>query len=120
MDPATIKSSYGDKMVLYGSLDVEDGLLTHDGPALAEYITQRFHIYAPGGGFIFDTGHFVQPDIPPQRLLAAYQVVNELARQHGAGQPVSQNLELWSTAYAKYKQLRTFNFCTLVTNWSPL
>ncbi len=83
MDPATIKANYGDKLVIYGSLDVVDGLLTHDGPALAEYISQRFHIYAPGGGFIFNTGHFVQPDIPPQRLLDAYRVVNELAQQYG-------------------------------------
>ena len=83
MDPQTIKDSYGDKFVCYGSLDVIDGLLAYDGEALTEYITKRFAIYAPGGGFIFNTGHFVQPDIPPQRLIHAYTVVNALARQYG-------------------------------------
>jgi uroporphyrinogen decarboxylase len=83
MDPQTIKDNYGDKFVCYGSLDVIDGLLAYDGEALTEYITKRFAIYAPGGGFIFNTGHFVQPDIPPQRLIHAYTVVNELARQYG-------------------------------------
>jgi uroporphyrinogen decarboxylase len=84
MDPATVKQRYGDKLVIYGSLDVVDGLLAYDGDALADYITQRFAIYAPGGGFIFNTGHFVQPDIPPQRLLRAYRLVSELARTYGA------------------------------------
>ena len=81
MDPQTIKDQYGDRLVIYGSLDVIDGLLAYDGDALTEYISKRFQIYANGGGFIFNTGHFVQPDIPPQRLTHAYTVANELARQ---------------------------------------
>lgn len=81
MDPATVKAKYGDKFVIYGSLDVIDGLLAYEGDALEAYITRRFEIYAPGGGFIYNTGHFVQPDIPPKRLLHAYSVVNRLARQ---------------------------------------
>ena len=83
MDPKTIKAQYGDKFVLYGSLDVIDGLLVYEGEALERYISDRFKIYAPGGGFIFNTGHFVQPDIPPQRLLHAYTVANDLARRYG-------------------------------------
>lgn len=84
MDPQTVKSQYGDKFVIYGSLDVIDGLLAYDGDELTEYISKRFQIYAPGGGFIFNTGHFVQPDIPPRRLLHAYTVVNELASEYGS------------------------------------
>ena len=84
MAPARIKEKYRGKLVIYGSLDVIDGLLKYDGAALDEYITRRFQIYAPGGGFIFNTGHFVQPDIPPQRLIRAYTTVNELARKYGA------------------------------------
>jgi hypothetical protein len=33
-------SSYGDKITIYGSLDVIDGLLAYEGDALDEYITQ--------------------------------------------------------------------------------
>ncbi len=82
MDPRTVKDQYGDKITIYGSLDVIDGLLAYDGDALDEYITQRFAIYGPGGGFIYNTGHFVQPDIPPKRLLRAYSVVKRLAAQY--------------------------------------
>lgn len=83
MDPQTIKDQYGKDLTLYGSLDVIDGLLAYDGPELAQYISDRFQIYAPGGGFIFNTGHFVQPDIPPKRLLHAYAVANECALKYG-------------------------------------
>ncbi|MCP4168222.1 MAG: hypothetical protein GY759_20345 [Chloroflexi bacterium] len=83
MDPETVKRDYGDKLVIYGSLDIIDGLLAYEGEALEEYITRCFNIYAPGGGFIFDTGHFVLPDIPPKRLIFAYTVVNRLARENG-------------------------------------
>jgi len=84
MDPRLIKEKYGGKIVVYGSLDTIDGLLQYDGEELDEYITRRFEIYAPGGGFIFNTGHFVQPDIPPQRLIRAYTRVSELARKYGS------------------------------------
>lgn len=84
MDPATIKEKYGKDLVIYGSLDVIDGLYAYDGDALADYIRRHFAIYAPGGGFIFNTGHFVQPDIPPPRLLGAYKVANECAIEYGA------------------------------------
>jgi uroporphyrinogen decarboxylase len=84
MEPQHIKEKYGNKLVIYGSLDVVDGLYKYEGEALDQYITQRFEIYGPGGGFIFNTGHFVQPDIPPERLIRAYTLANELALRYGS------------------------------------
>lgn len=84
LDPQTIKTRYGNRLVIYGSLDVIDGLLACNGDDLDQYITRRFEIYAPGGGFIFNTGHFVQPDIPPARLIRAYTTANALAARYGS------------------------------------
>ena len=84
MDPQMIKDKWGDKLVVYGSLDVIEGLFSCDGEELDQYITQRFEIYAPGGGYIFNTGHFVQPDIPIERLKRAYRLANELAEKFGS------------------------------------
>lgn len=83
MVPATVKAQYGDKLIVYGSLDTVDALIMQDGDALDAYISGRFAIYAPGGGYIFNTGHFVQPDTPPARLLRAYRLANQLAHQYG-------------------------------------
>lgn len=82
MNPREIKEQYGDKIVIYGSLDIIDGLLKYDGEELDDYITKRFEIYAPGGGFIFNGGHFIQPDIPPMRLVRAYRLVKDLAPKY--------------------------------------
>jgi uroporphyrinogen decarboxylase len=84
MDPETIKASYGDKLVIYGSLDTVDALLLQEDAALADYIAGRFAIYAPGGGYIFNTGHMVQPDTPPQRLVGAYRLARQLAGAYGS------------------------------------
>lgn len=87
MAPRFIKETYGDKIIVYGSLDVVDGLYGHEGEALDRYITERFEVYAPGGGFIFNTGHFVQPDIPVERLIRAYTLANQLAERYGTYVP---------------------------------
>lgn len=81
MDPHTVKDVYGDRLIVYGSLDVVDGLRVFEGDDLEQYIQDRFAIYAPGGGFVFNTGHMVQPDVPPRRLIHAYTVANRLAAQ---------------------------------------
>ena len=60
------------------------GLYEYEGEDLDHYISDRFAVYAPGGGFIFCTGHYVQPDIPPSRLIRAYSLVNELALKYGS------------------------------------
>jgi uroporphyrinogen decarboxylase len=82
MDPKEVKARIGGKLVIYGSLDVIDGLLKYDGEELDEYIAKRFEIYAPGGGFIFNGGHFIQPDIPPLRLVRAYGLAKRLATRY--------------------------------------
>jgi uroporphyrinogen decarboxylase len=82
MDPKEVKARIGGKLVIYGSLDVIDGLLKYDGDELDEYIAKRFEIYAPGGGFIFNGGHFIQPDIPPLRLVRAYGLAKRLATRY--------------------------------------
>ncbi|MCO6452021.1 MAG: hypothetical protein J5I90_14655 [Caldilineales bacterium] len=84
MDPKTVKEKYGDKLVVYGSLDTVDGLILKEDEALEHYITEKFDIYGPGGGFIFNTGHFVQPDTPPQRLIRAYTLAKQLAANYAS------------------------------------
>ena len=84
MVPSELKKTYGEQVTFYGSLDVIDGIRTHEGDALEAYISERFRVYAPGGRFIFHSGHFIQPDVPAERLLHAYTIANRLAREHSS------------------------------------
>jgi uroporphyrinogen decarboxylase len=80
MVPELLKNNFGDKITFYGSLDTVEGLNLYDGEELKNYIKKRFEIYAPGGGFIFNTGHFVQPEIPIERLIYAYEIANQYSK----------------------------------------
>jgi uroporphyrinogen decarboxylase len=79
MDQAYIKETYGDKLVMHGGLDVMDMLLNLEGDALMQYIRKQFEICKPGGGFIYNGSHLIQPDIAPAKLCSVYELANELA-----------------------------------------
>jgi uroporphyrinogen decarboxylase len=79
MDQVYIKETYGDKLVMHGGLDVMDSLLTLEGEALMDYVRKQFEICKPGGGFIYNGSHLIQPDISPEKLCSVYRLANELA-----------------------------------------
>ena len=35
-------------------------------------------IFAPGGGFVFNTVHNILPDVPPENIVAMYEAIAEL------------------------------------------
>ena len=60
--------------------DADDARLPPQLEPLLEFVA----IEDGSRGFIFNGGHFIQPDIPPMRLVRAYRLVNELAwKYHG-------------------------------------
>ena len=38
---------------------------------------QNIDIFAPGGGFVFNTVHNILPDVPPENIVAMYEAVDE-------------------------------------------
>jgi len=79
MDQALIKEKYGDDLIIHGGLDVMEHLLLLEGEALEKYIRRQFEICKPGGGFIYNGTHIIQPDISPAKLCQVYRLANELA-----------------------------------------
>ena len=45
-------------------------------------VRQRIQVFGPGGGFVFNTVHNVQAQVPAANLLALYRAVNDF-RQYG-------------------------------------
>jgi uroporphyrinogen-III decarboxylase len=37
----------------------------------------RARVFAPGGGFVFNTVHTILPDVPPQNIVAMFEAVAE-------------------------------------------
>jgi uroporphyrinogen decarboxylase len=44
-------------------------------------VKRNIEILAPGGGFVFNTIHNIQADVPPENIAAMFDVVLEFGRQ---------------------------------------
>jgi hypothetical protein len=78
MDPRMLKAKYGDKIVFWGGgVDTQKILPFGTPEQVKKEVQQRISIFAPEGGFVFNTIHNVQPRIPIKNILAMYDAVRE-------------------------------------------
>ena len=71
MEQAEIKKQFGDKITIHGGLDVR--LLPNmSEEQVEECVRKKMQTLKSGGGFIFNTGHTVQPDTPLEVIERAY------------------------------------------------
>jgi len=76
MDPALLKSKYGKRIVFWGGGCDTQRVLGFKTPAeVAEHVRERISILAPGGGFVFNQVHAIQPTVDPASILAMYEAV---------------------------------------------
>jgi uroporphyrinogen decarboxylase len=81
MDSAALKAEFGDELVFWGGgVDTQHVLPTGTPQQVADEVRRRVEDLAPGGGFVFNTVHNIQADVPPENLLAMRQALEE----HGA------------------------------------
>ena len=78
MDPAGLKSTFGDRIAfLGGGVDTQHTLPFGTPDEVREEVRERIKIFAPGGGFVFATIHNVQAGVPVENLLAMFETVRE-------------------------------------------
>jgi uroporphyrinogen decarboxylase len=81
MDPAELKRTYGGRIVFWGGgCDTQSVLGFRPPEEIAEHVRERIRIFAPGGGFVFNQVHVIQPNVPPEHVCAMF----DTARQVGA------------------------------------
>ena len=78
MDQEEIKDQFGDKITIHGGLDVRL-LPTMSEKEVEKYVRKKMMALKPGGGFILNTAHVIQPDTPLNIIERAYEVANEYA-----------------------------------------
>ena len=79
MDLADVKGHWGDRMTIHGGLDIRYYLPFAPEEELVAHVKENMLTCKPGGGFIFNTEHCVQPDTTLDRVLLAYQTAWEHA-----------------------------------------
>lgn len=84
MEPARLKREFGRDITFWGGGADTRALLNHGTPAdVRRDVLERLAIFAPGGGFVFNTIHNILPDVPPQNIVAMFDAVDEFARAGG-------------------------------------
>ena len=74
MDPAKLKEKYGRKIVFWGGgCDTQNILGKADKTALEEHVINLIRIFAPGGGFVFNQVHAIQPLVPPEDICTVFE-----------------------------------------------
>jgi uroporphyrinogen decarboxylase len=78
MDPAALKRDFGQDLVFWGGgIDTQD-VLPHSTPqAVKDEVRRNIEALAPGGGYVFNTVHNIQPDVPPENVIAMWQALQE-------------------------------------------
>ena len=70
MDINEVKKRYGDKIALVGNTDLEFPLGTGKPEDVDQWIRQRIHDLAPGGGYVVSSGNSVPEYVPLENYKA--------------------------------------------------
>ena len=85
MDASALKERFGSQLVFHGGLD-QQHTIPHGTVAEAEAEVRRvLRALAKGGGYIFSPCHNLQPDVPPENILAIYREAASFGRTPLAG-----------------------------------
>ncbi|MEK6796746.1 MAG: uroporphyrinogen decarboxylase family protein [Spirochaetota bacterium] len=81
MDPAVLKQKYGKKIVFWGGgCDTQNILGKRPTAEVIAHVKERLGIFAPGGGFVFNQVHAIQPTVKPDDICAVFDTVYEHGR----------------------------------------
>jgi len=80
MDPQGLKREFGGELVFWGGA-IRNAVLTNGSPAeVQEEVKRNLDALAPGGGYVFATIHNIQPEVPPENLMAMWEALERYAR----------------------------------------
>ena len=78
MEPEQLKANFGDQLVFWGGgVDTQDVLPFRTPAEVREQVLHRCEIFAPGGGFVFNSIHNVQAATPVENIVAMLDAVHE-------------------------------------------
>ncbi|MBM3854637.1 MAG: methyltransferase [Verrucomicrobia bacterium] len=81
MDPRRLKEEFGDRIVFWGGgVDTQHTLPFGTPPQVRAQVFERLAVFAPGGGFVFNTIHNVQACTPVGNIVAMLEAIREFNR----------------------------------------
>ena len=78
MEPEQLKANFGNQLVFWGGgVDTQKTLPFGTPAEVREQVLRRCEIFAPGGGFVFNSIHNVQAQTPVENIVAMIDAVHE-------------------------------------------
>jgi len=77
MDTRRLKREFGDVLTFWGGIDTQ-GVLPRGTPdEVRDEVKRRIDDLAPGGGFVLNSVHNIQADVPPENIMAMWETLQE-------------------------------------------
>ncbi|MFX0186175.1 MAG: uroporphyrinogen decarboxylase family protein [Candidatus Hodarchaeota archaeon] len=78
MEPKFLKEEFGDDITFWGGGADTRNVITRKSPEeVKKHVTELLEIFAPGGGYIWNTVHNILPDVPPENIVAMFEALHE-------------------------------------------
>ena len=78
MDSAELKREFGKDLVFWGGgVDTQHVLGTGTPEQVRNDVRRRLEDFMPGGGFVFNTVHNIQGNVPPENIMAMWETLQE-------------------------------------------
>jgi len=75
MDPRKLKDRFGTELSFWGGgANMQTFVNTHGIAEIQSHVRELIDIFSPGGGFVFNQCHNIQADVPPEKVVAIYDV----------------------------------------------
>ena len=78
MDPVRLKREYGDQLCFHGGIDVEEIIPFGTVDQVRAHVRETIDVLAEGGGYWFKL-QVISPVIPPENIIAAYELAREFS-----------------------------------------
>ena len=77
MDPARLKREFGDKLSFWGGIDTHNVLPYGTPGDVRTEVRRRLAQMAEGGGYVLNSVHNIQADVPPENIMAMFEAALE-------------------------------------------
>jgi uroporphyrinogen decarboxylase len=81
MEPVQLKKDFGSEITFWGGgIDTQDTLPHGTPESVREEVKRNVESLMPKGGYVFNTVHNIQADVPPANIVAMYEALQEYGK----------------------------------------
>lgn len=91
-NPEELKKAFGKKVVFHGNTN-NQGVFHKSKEEVIKDALIRIRYLAPGGGYIFSSGHNIQANMPPENILALFTTAKEYGKYPIDEERIDEKLE---------------------------